>query len=174
MSAAATLRGVEVMRREINAAATTDMSESMKNIKVVVVDVGAINADTSTHSLPPHDVYKAMEDWTASEKLTYGPAFASISRETPSPPLGYSWRVFSSIFSDRFQYGIRRKPTQVSVFVDAIVGVVSSGRYGRSLFGIQLGLGRIGNWMRGRRFSVGAGGESALVTPIQIDVLCSI
>jgi hypothetical protein len=146
------------MRREINAAAITDMSESMKNIKVVVVDVGAIDADApQSHALPPHDVYKAMEDWTASEKLTYGPAFASISRETPSPPLGYSWRAFSSIFSDRFHFGIGRKPTEVGVFVDTIVGVVSGGRYGQSIFGIHLGFGRLGNWILGERFSVGAG-----------------
>jgi hypothetical protein len=131
----------------------------MKNIKVVVVDIGAVNADTSTdrlHSLSPHDVYKAMEDWTASEKLTYGPAFASISRSHPLD----SWYDFSSIFSNKFQFGVRRKSTQVGVFVDTLVGVVSGGRYGLALFGYQLGLGRITNWIRGERFSIGAGGES--------------
>ena len=163
MSAAATLRGVEVMRREINAAAVTDMSESMKNIKVVVVDVGIVDVNASMGqppSLPPHDVYKAMEDWTASEKLTYGPAFASISRETPPRPLGCSWSTFSSVFSDRFQFGVGRKPTEVRVFVDTLVGIVSGGRNELSIFGIQLGIGRIRNWLRGERFSVGAGGGS--------------
>jgi len=38
MSAAAIVRGVEVLRKEISAAALTDTTESMKNIKVVVVD----------------------------------------------------------------------------------------------------------------------------------------
>jgi len=160
MSAAATLRGVEVMRREINAAAITDMSESMKNIKVVVVDVGAVSTYApidQPHALPPHDVYKAMEDWTASEKLTYGPAFASISHEAPPRPLGCSWQAFSSLFNPRFQFGVRRKPTDVSVFVETLVGVVSGGRHGMSICGTQLGLGKFRNWIRGERFSVGAG-----------------
>ena len=46
MSAAATLRGVEVLRRELRAAAASaespEIADAVRNIKVVVVDVGAV------------------------------------------------------------------------------------------------------------------------------------
>jgi hypothetical protein len=158
MSAAATLRGIEVLRREVNIAALTDKSESIKNIKVVVVDVGVFNVGTPSNYVRPQDVYKTMENWSASEKLTYGPAFASISHEAVSPSRSY-WKTFLSVFKDDHQYGIPRKPTDVAVFVDTLVGVVSDGRRGLSLFGLGLGIGRIRNWIRGERFSIGAGGE---------------
>jgi len=163
MSAAATLRGVEVLRREVNVAALTDKSESMRNIKVVVVDVGAFNVGTPSNYVPPHNVYKAMEHWSASEKLTYGPAFfSSISHEAESTPRSY-WTAFLSIFKGGSQYGVPRKPTDIVVFVDTLVGVVGDGRKGASLFGLGLGIGRIRKWIRGERFSVGAGGELKLL-----------
>jgi hypothetical protein len=139
MSAAATLRGVEVMRREINAAALTDTTDSMKNIKVVVVDIGSVGTSIP-QSLQSQDVYKAMEDWTPSEKVAYGPAFSSILEEGN-------------------QYGVPRKPADVSTFVNALVEVVSGGRKGGGwAFALGLGLGRVRNWIRGERFAVGAGG----------------
>ncbi|KAF5373655.1 hypothetical protein D9758_000779 [Tetrapyrgos nigripes] len=153
MSAAGTLRAVEVLRREISIAALTGKSESMKNIKVVIVDVGAFNVGPQSNYLPPQDVYKATEKWTASEKITYGPAFAAISHSAAVPRPGWT-SVFRGGDS---QYGVPRKPVDVKVFVDSIVGVISNGTYGPSLFGFGLGLGRIRNWLRGERFSVGAG-----------------
>jgi hypothetical protein len=159
MSAAATLRGVEVLRREINAAALTDKSESMKNIKVVVVDVGAINVGSPTvDPMSPQEAYKAMENWTASEKLTYGPAFASITRVTPPRPTS-RWEEFSTIFNGNVPFGVRRKPSDTSAFVDSLVGIVSGERKGFSLFGLGLGTDRIRNCFRMERITVGAGGN---------------
>jgi hypothetical protein len=159
MAAAATLRGVEILRREINIAALTDKSESMKHIKVVVAEIGNVNVGGSVPRPSPHDVYKAMEDWTPSEKLTYGPAFVAVANP-PAP----SQSTFSNIFQGTsFEYGVPRKPADVSVFVNHMVGVVSSGRQGMPcMFGLGIGIGKIRNWIRGERFSVGAGGMSSI------------
>ncbi|KAJ8072632.1 hypothetical protein PM082_016191 [Marasmius tenuissimus] len=55
MSAAGTLRAVEVLRREIGVAALTGKSDTMKNIRVVAVEVGAFNvASPSIHSTSRH------------------------------------------------------------------------------------------------------------------------
>ncbi|KIM79608.1 hypothetical protein PILCRDRAFT_823146 [Piloderma croceum F 1598] len=141
MSAAATLRGFEVLRREINAAALTDTSGSMKNIKVVVVDVGFVGSSVPK-SLLPQDVYKAMEEWTPSEKVAYGPAFSSILEEGR-------------------QFGVPRKPADVSIFVNSLVEVVSGGSKGGGwAFTLRLGLGRVRNWIRGERFAIGAGAHT--------------
>ncbi|THU84909.1 hypothetical protein K435DRAFT_783587 [Dendrothele bispora CBS 962.96] len=168
MGAASTLRAVQVLRREINLAALTGKSESMKNIKVVVVDVGTFNVGPpSSNYLPPQDVYKAAEKWTASEKITYGPAFAAISHSGTVVSNGR--RTWSSMFGGggrnggQMQYGVPRKPTDVGVFVDNIVGVVSNGAYGPSFLGLGLGIGKIRNWIRGERFSVGAGAHTYMV-----------
>lgn len=143
MSAAATLRGVEVLRREIKTAALTDTTESMRNIKVVVVDVGSIGSSIP-QSLTQEDVRKEIDGWTPSEKVAYGSAFSSMLEE------GY-------------QYGAPRKPTDVSSFVDSLVEIVSGGRKGGGWhFTLCLGFGKIRNWIRGERFSVGAGGKSYL------------
>jgi len=157
MSAAGTLRAVQVLRREINLAALTGKSETMKNIKVVAVDVGTFNVGPpQSNYLPPQDVYKATEKWTASEKITYGPAFAAISHSGATEPKT-SWTAVLGRGGET-QYGVPRKPTDVQVFVDNIVGVVSNGAYGPSFLGLGLGLGKVRNWIRGERFSVGAGG----------------
>lgn len=157
MSAAGTLRAVEVLRREIKVAALNDKSEAMRHIKVVTVDVGTFNVGTPSNYVAPEHVYKAMDNWSASEKLTYGPAFASMSHRASAPKT-----LWHSIFEDGHRYGIPRKPTDVTEFIDSLVGVVSGGRFGPSLYGFGLGIGRIRNWIRGERFSVGAGGTSGL------------
>src|SRR5262249_20382225 len=95
------------------------------------------------------------EKWTASEKITYGPAFAAISHSAATPKSTWSL-VFRGGDS---QYGVPRKPSDVKVFVDSIVGVISNGSYGPSFLGLGLGLGKVRNWLRGDRFSVGAGGR---------------
>jgi len=161
MSAAAMLRGVEVLRREINAAAVTDKSECMNNIKVVVVDVGVVSDGSCTEgsSMSPQSVYKAMEDWTASEKLTYGPAFASIAQAGgPSRPTS-RWKTVKAVLEGKVPFGVRRRGWNVSVFVDRIVGIVN-GRNGiSSMIGLGLGVGRIRDWIRGEWVAVGAGGK---------------
>ncbi|KAF8163410.1 hypothetical protein B0H34DRAFT_764941 [Crassisporium funariophilum] len=158
MSAAGTLRGVEVLRREISIAALTDQSESMQNIRVVVVDVGSFNIDASFSTTTPEVIHTAMLDWSASEKMTYGPAFAGIVHD--GRPSMSTWKRLQSVFKNGYNYGLPRKPTDISVFVDNLVGVVSGGRFGPSIVGLGLGLGRIRNWIRGERFSVGAGAST--------------
>lgn len=157
MSAASTLRGVEVLRREIGVASLTDRSESMKNIRVVVAEVGLFDIGQPSNNTPPESIYKAMEDWSPSEKVTYGPAFASILHDVP-PPVS-RWGALSNLFKSRHRYGAARRPTSVSVFVNNLVGVVTEGRHGATIFGLGLGLGQVRHWIRGERFSIGAGGE---------------
>jgi hypothetical protein len=140
MSAAAIVRGVEVLRREISAAALTDTTESMKNVKVVVVDVRYVGSFI-LQSLMQHDMRREMDEWTPSEKVAYGPSFSSMLEEGS-------------------QYGVSRKPADVSKFIDSLVEVVSGGRKGGGWhFTLCLGFGRIRNWIRGERFAVGAGGK---------------
>ncbi|KAJ7219587.1 hypothetical protein GGX14DRAFT_592890 [Mycena pura] len=175
MSVASTLRGIEVLRREVNIAAMTDKSQAMKNIKVVVVDVGAFNIGPLDGFLPPTEVYRAMEGWSSMEKETYGPSFASLSHEVAERSTKSRWSPTSS---DADTYGVPRKPTDVSVFVDNIVGTVSGGKFGPSLFGLGLGIGRIRNWLRGERFSVGAGASTykfaSFLPPLLLDALINI
>ncbi|RDB21093.1 hypothetical protein Hypma_011790 [Hypsizygus marmoreus] len=177
MSAASTLRGIEVLRREINLAALTDKSESMKSIKVVVADVGAL--DIGTPEIVSHEetVYKAMEEWSPSEKVTYGPAFAAISHG-PGLPTSH-WATFRSIFKhDTHRYGVARRPTDVSIFVENLVSVVTGGRHNNYLFGLGRVLGQFRNWIRGERFSVGAGAGTyrfaSHLPSIVLDVLLNI
>lgn len=132
MSAAATLRAADVLRREIAAA------QGMSAIRVVTVDVGAVGSSTSDPVVGVN-----MDDWTPSEKATYGTAFSTI-RETRGS----------------------RVPVDVSIFVDSLVGVASAGTKARCsekvVFGISLGLlyEKVKDWIRGGRFSIGAGGQS--------------
>lgn len=163
MVVASTLRGVEVLRREINLAALTDNSASMKNIQVVVVEIGALkhgNASSPsvvTEGYSTGDLSSAMGDWTASEKASYGPAFAAIAHDSPVRKSCY--QLLSSIFKNGNHFGVPRQPTDVSVFVDRIVDVVSDGKYGPNLFGFGFVWRKAQRLVRGERLSVGAGGR---------------
>ncbi|KAH9928225.1 uncharacterized protein B0H18DRAFT_1159102 [Fomitopsis serialis] len=142
MSAAATLRAMEVLRREVKMAALTDASASMKNIKVVVVDVGAIGVAPASE--PVQDVRKSVQEWTPSEKVAYGTAFEAVVEEG-------------------MHYSVHRKPTDVSVFVNTIVDVVGGGRKsGKSAINamVHLSMARIRDFIRGDRVVVGAGGTA--------------
>ena len=144
MSAAATLRGTEVLRREIHAAATTD--EGMKNIKVVTVDVGSVGVQESLVSEKSLD--HAMIDWTASEKAAYGSAFASVFGDTKAPQ-----QV--------------RTPSDVSAFVRVVVDVVSNGKRRRGEpHDIELLFGRLREWFFGDRVIIGAGGKQSHVSRV--------
>ncbi|KAJ3980583.1 hypothetical protein F5890DRAFT_1540638 [Lentinula detonsa] len=126
MTAASTSKALDVLRKEISLAKRTG-KEMMRNISVVEVDVdfGSFGFETTSTS-SPQDVYKAMEKWTASEKVTYGPAFASIM--TQKQALGLDG---------------------VDVFVNTIVRVVgNNGRFafGLGSFATRLGLGKIFHW----------------------------
>ena len=146
MSAAATLRGVEVLRREIRAASasgsgtTTEAADAMRNIKVTVVDVGAIGeaSDGRAEALQSRS---AVDEWTPGEQAAYGAAFGSAVEHR----------------------GLRRRPSDVSAFVDTVVDVVSNGkksRRGVSAVALRLGLGQLREFIRGDRIVVGAGGMS--------------
>jgi hypothetical protein len=137
MSAAATLRGAEVLRREIRLAALTDETHSMRHVKVVTVDVGSIG--TISEKVP--SLEHSTIDWTASERAAYQAAFASVLEG---------------------QRQLRRKPTDVSKFVRTVVDVVSGGRVGapQRFEQVDLVLGRIREFIWGDRAVVGAGGMS--------------
>ena len=144
MSAAATLRGVEVLRREIRASSasvsgsstSTETADAMRNIKVTVVDVGAVGEVTDGNGARGSGV--GDSEWTPGEKAAYGAAFGALLEHR----------------------GIRRRPSDVAAFVDTVVDVVSNGKKsqrGLSLVAIRLGLGRLRELIRGDRV-VGAGG----------------
>ena len=144
MSAAATLRGVEVLRREIRASSasgsstSTETADAMRNIKVTVVDVGAVGEVTDGNGARGSGV--GDSEWTPGEKAAYGAAFGALLEHR----------------------GIRRRPSDVAAFVDTVVDVVSNGKKsqrGLSLVAIRLGLGRLRELIRGDRV-VGAGGAS--------------
>ncbi len=158
MSAAGMLRAIEVLRREINITSLTDKADSMQNIKVVIVDVGSFNIEPATKAVLSESIYKSMENWSASEKLVYGPAFMAVVHE--KPPIANRWDRIKSIFQNGYQYGVPRKPTDLSVLARGLVDVVDGSSDGPKCFGYDIGLGFIHNWIRGDRFSVGAGGES--------------
>ncbi|KAG7448086.1 uncharacterized protein BT62DRAFT_930169 [Guyanagaster necrorhizus] len=176
MSAASTLRAVEVLRREIQVAALTGKTEAMRNISVVVADVGSFNVGVPMHFLPPEDVYKTMEDWSVSEKITYGPGFAAMAQQSITTKS--KWDTFTGYFQNDVRYGVARKPTDVKIFVDNIVDVVTNGQFGWSFLGFNLCFGVIKNWLRGERFSVGAGAHTyklASVLPsLILDTLLNI
>ena len=154
MSASATLRGIQVLRREINISAlSATSSDMMKNLRVVTVDVGVIqNPDHAQDAdAPIVDVQKTMESWTPSEKIAYGP----------------------SLFTINEQSGTSRRPSEVSTFVDTIVDVVGGDRTTRFGGRVMAGLGllyKFRSWIRGDRISVGAGGMAILF----LSVICTV
>ncbi|KAG7089696.1 hypothetical protein E1B28_011351 [Marasmius oreades] len=159
MSAAGTMRAVEVLRREISVAAMTGKSETMKNIRVVAIEVGAFNVgnERPQHFTP----LEAMEKWTASEKITYGPAFAAI------------------IDSARYgrEHSVHRRPTDVKVLVNGVVAIVSNGQLGGSSASFLSWFIRP-RWVCGERFSVGAGARTyrlaSYLPTILLDALLNI
>ena len=157
MSATATVKAIEILRRELKAFASQNTSDGVVAPKVVLVDVGVVTL--SRHRpVPPlaYDHGTLMQSWSASEKAAYAAALGTTLEQSQSTP---------------------RKPAHVSVFVDALVGTVSDGTRGRGYgFGHKFGLnwsvagkvvlsgwGRIRTWFRGDRFSIGAGGISHFI-----------
>lgn len=132
MSAAATLRALDVLRREVA------VGQGMSSIRVVAVDVGVVG-ETPVSALANS---LAMDDWTSSEKATYGQAFAALGETSMRQS---------------------RRPEDVSVLVNNIIGVVSAGTKtkmaSQTILGIRVGVGyeKIRDWIRGDRFAVGAG-----------------
>ncbi|KAJ2913715.1 hypothetical protein MD484_g6688, partial [Candolleomyces efflorescens] len=175
MSAAGTLKAVEILRREVTMAAMTGKTDSMKNIRIVTVDVGTIDIG-SANRVQTENVLKATEAWTSSEKLIYGPAFASVSHEAAPAS---AWESVLALFTERRHYAVGRRPTKMSVFVRKIVNIVSEGRYGPTVFGRNVvGLGLVNNWIRGDRLSVGAGANTyklaAYLPSLLLDALLNL
>jgi hypothetical protein len=143
MSAAATLRAVEVLRREVRIAAATGGSEGMNDINVVSLEVGALDIPPfAGRYLLDYDPKEYTKSWTPSEKLAYGPAW-ELTQEGPGR---------------KFQ----RKAQNVEVFVGDVLQIVSHGRVGSvSLYGLRLNIGSLFDWMRGGRYAVGSGGNCA-------------
>ncbi|KAI0636423.1 hypothetical protein C8Q77DRAFT_1050190 [Trametes polyzona] len=158
MSAAATLRAVEVLRREIRAAGLSgfgsDTAESMRNIQVTTVDVGVIGPVAADES--PEDLNSVVGEWTPSEQAAYSAAFGSMLEHSGHP-------------------AIRRQPTHVANFVATVVDVVSGGRKNRHPMwscGLRRGLGIFHELIRGDRVVVGAGaGTYALASYLPAFVL---
>ncbi|KAG1756375.1 uncharacterized protein EDB91DRAFT_11830 [Suillus paluster] len=134
MSAAATLRALDVLRREVAVA------QGMDSIRIVAVDVGVVGETPVSGLANPH----VMDDWTLSEKATYGPAFTALGETS---------------------MGQSRRPEDISVLINSIIGVVSAGTKtttaSKTICGIRVGVGyeKIRDWIRGDRFAVGAGGS---------------
>ncbi|KAI9061481.1 hypothetical protein FKP32DRAFT_1631088 [Trametes sanguinea] len=88
MSAAATLRGVDVLRREIRAAGLSgigsEAAEAMRNIKVTVVDVGAVGLGEASDGVD--GLHHVADQWTPSEQAAYGAAFDSMLEHGAHPP----------------------------------------------------------------------------------------
>lgn len=132
MSAAATLRALDVLRREVA------VGQGMNSIRIVAVDVGVVG-ETPVSALANSP---AMDDWTPSEKATYGQAFAALGETS---------------------MGRSRRPEDISVLINNIVGVISAGTKtkmaSQTIWGIRVGVGyeKIRDWIRGDRFAVGAG-----------------
>ncbi|THH27049.1 hypothetical protein EUX98_g7133 [Antrodiella citrinella] len=137
MSAAATLRAVEILRREIRVAGVSDGTESMKNIKVVVVDVGAVGSQHTDSDASAAELTNSVDTWTPSERAAYGSAFANLG-------------VHRS-----------RKPSDTSAFVKTVVDVVHDGTRHKpgSVYDLGLGLARLREWMHGDRV-VGSGART--------------
>ena len=147
MSAAATLRGVEVLRREIRAAGLSGLgseaANAMRNVKVTVVDVGAVAFAGEEQEEGVEGLRRVVDEWTPSEQAAYGAAFGSMLEHG-------GHRV------------IRRQPSDASVFVDTVTSIVGSGRrrHGCPPYSVRDVLGRIHELFRGDRVVVGAGGTS--------------
>ncbi|KAJ2927731.1 hypothetical protein H1R20_g9360, partial [Candolleomyces eurysporus] len=175
MSAAGTLKAVEILRREVAMAAMTGKTDSMKNIRIVTVDVGTIDIGAGNR-VQTENVLRATQGWTSSERLIYGPAFASVSHEVVP---ANAWESVLALFNERRHYAVGRKPTKMSVFVRKIVHIVSEGKYGPTVFGRNVvGLGLVANWVEGDRLSVGAGANTyklaAYLPSLLLDALLNL
>ena len=156
MSASATLQGLQVLRREIKVASLSMVNpEAMKNIRVVTVEVGTLDTDSHhRHHLETHgstDVQMSMEDWSASEKLTYGQSFLTVNGRN-------------------VQVGSSRKPTPVSHFARTIVNIVNGQSYGNGSNNpfIVNAFYKLRGWLRGDRITVGAGGELFVIRHLDL------
>ncbi|KAF9075601.1 hypothetical protein BDP27DRAFT_1041115 [Rhodocollybia butyracea] len=149
MSSVSTRAAISVLRDEVDVAARTGKSEGMRGIRVVEVNVDSSILDTLSYesldnatTTTEQDVYKAMEKWTASEKVTYGPAFIRFVEDNFTPTKARSSNLNSkSLFES-------------SIFTQTILAVVSNGKSG---YGYGYGPGTSFSRRLGRVFGFGTG-----------------
>jgi hypothetical protein len=151
VSAAATRRAVDVLRREVRAAALTGGAEGMNDIEVVSVEVGALGFPPfAGRCMLDYDPKEYIKSWTPSEKLAYGPAWE------------FTLEGFNS---GKRQYMAQK----VERFVGDLVQIVSYGRVcSVSLYGLQFHSGSILGWLRGGRYAFGSGNVVALSIPAAV------
>ena len=142
MSASATVRGAEVLRRELGQ--VTD--SHMRDVRVVVADIGAIGdtAPLNLSALNNEDLTRSISSWSLGEQRAYAGSYSA----------------FLNALSQRMP----RRTTSVETFVRSLVDTV-----GRNIakdeqastfaIGLRLWTFSIKRHIRGDRFSVGAGGE---------------
>jgi hypothetical protein len=139
MSAAATARGIEVLRRELKLSTSISWHSSLKHIEILTADMGTIRHHGST-SKSASDAYSSTQDWTPAQRHAYGEAFASMA----------SLSVHG------------RKPTELNTVVASLIDAIVEPRRveGRSpaLEGLLLLVDKLSRLLRGNRFSIGAGG----------------
>lgn len=147
MSATATRRAVDVLRREVRVAASTGGAEGMSDIEVVSLEVGALDIPPfAGRRMLDYDSKEYTKSWTPSEKLAYGPA----------------WEFTLETSSGKYQ----RKGRKVDLFVDDLVQIVSHGGVcSVTLCGLRLHVGSAFGWLRGGRYAVGSGGNVAILKP---------
>jgi hypothetical protein len=148
MSAVATLKAVDILRREVAVAATTEQGEIMKSIRIVTVDVGLVATGRSSQVEATNDA-DSIQRWTPSEQTTYGAAFLSMVEEGR-------------------QRSVVRRGVKAEVFTKKIVGVVSGYRP-QTVTMLGLAAWKVQSWFRSDRVSVGAGGTYNHCIPESID-----
>ncbi|EJD05697.1 uncharacterized protein FOMMEDRAFT_139062 [Fomitiporia mediterranea MF3/22] len=145
MSAAATVRGAEVLRRELK---QVDDAQ-MRDLRVVVVDVGAIGKTDSLGlaalSLDDEALSRSIEKWTPGEQRVYSAPYAAF---------------ISAVTQRR-----GRKPQSVDKFVKTMVGTVGwnaakSERRSTLSVGLRLWAYGLHRSLQGDRFAVGAGART--------------
>ncbi|KAA1469414.1 hypothetical protein DENSPDRAFT_816337 [Dentipellis sp. KUC8613] len=154
MSAAATLRGIEILRRELG------MTDAMRDVRVVVLDVGAVAVPLPHRRrrlITGAREYDPTGAWTPSERAAYGRAYGAVLLESP----------------------VQRRPADVREFVGDVAEAVVYGRVQSwSAFGARIALGPVRSWVCGDRYAVGTGAStyalaSCLPTVI-LDTILSI
>jgi hypothetical protein len=134
MSAAATIRGAEVLRRELRATAAAGAPNTSEDTRVVIADIGAIDVPAVPAPRSPAVTERSVVLPNRLERL---PTSQSKDRRRTS-----------------------RKPTDVRKFAWTLIDVVNGGRTSHpGYMGWKLISGRLLNWLRGDRLVVGAGGE---------------
>ena len=156
ISASATRRAVDVLRREVRAAATTGGAEGMNDIEVVSLEVGELDIPPfAGRRMLDYDIKEYSKSWTPSEKLAYGPAWELVLRAS--------------------NCNNERTVQKVDLFVGDLVQIVSYGRVCCvSLCGLRLHVGSVFGGLRGGRYAVGSGGNVIIFKlgdPIFVDML---